>query len=132
MWTLVSGLEVILAAVAVILDLGIPTFVILALMLVSLLIRRQGLSTIGFHRVPHAWAFAAKMLAFAAGWTLLNIGLLKPIENHLTGTKQDMSQFMALKGNLAMLLIWIALSWTSPPSARRWRSSGSSRPASPT
>jgi hypothetical protein len=111
-WSLVSGIEVAVAAGAVILDLGIPTFVILALMVLSLLIRRQGLSTMGFHRVPRARAFTAKMLAFAAGWTLLNVGLLKPIENHLTGTTQDVSQFMALRGNLAMLLTWIALSWT--------------------
>jgi membrane protease YdiL (CAAX protease family) len=47
----------------------------------------------------------------AAGWTLVNIGLLKPIENHLTGTRQDMSQFTSLQGNLRMLLVWVALAW---------------------
>jgi membrane protease YdiL (CAAX protease family) len=108
---LVAAVEAALAAAAVILDLAVPTFVILALMVVSLLIRRQGLSTLGFHRVPHGWALVAKMLAFAAGWTLFDIGLLKPVENHLTGTQQDMSQFMSLQGNLGMLLTWVALSW---------------------
>jgi membrane protease YdiL (CAAX protease family) len=110
-WRLVAGVEVALAAVAVILDLAIPTFVILGLMVLSLVIRREGLSTMGLHRVPRPWILAGKMLAFAAGWSLLNIGLLKPIANHLTGTQQDMSQFMGLKGNLTMLLTWIALSW---------------------
>jgi membrane protease YdiL (CAAX protease family) len=107
----VAAVEVALAATAVILDLAVPTFVILALMVVSLLIRRRGLSTLGFHRVPHGWALAGKMAAFAAGWTLFDVGLLKPVENHLTGTQQDMSQFASLQGNLGMLLTWVVLSW---------------------
>jgi membrane protease YdiL (CAAX protease family) len=110
-WVVLAAVEVVLAAAAVILDLGIPTLVILAMMVASLLIRRQGLATLGLHRVAHGWVLAAKMLAFAAGWTLVNVGLLKPIANHLTGTTQDMSQFMALKGNLTMLLTLTALSW---------------------
>jgi membrane protease YdiL (CAAX protease family) len=111
-WAVVAAVEVALAAAAVILDLGIPTVAILALMVVSLLIRRQGLATLGFHRVPHAWALAATMLAFAAGWTLVTIAVLKPIENHLTGTTQDMTQYLPLQGNLTMLFTWLALSWT--------------------
>ena len=110
-WTLVAALEVALAATAVILDLAVPTFVILALMVVSLLIRRQGLSTLGFHRVPHGWALTGKMAAFAAAWTLFDVGLLKPVENHLTGAQQDMSQFVSLHGNLGMLLTWLVLGW---------------------
>lgn len=110
-WTVVAVAEIAAATVAVVLDLAIPTFVILALMAVSLLIRRQGLGSLGFHRVPHGFALTAKMLLVAAGWTLVTIGLLKPIENHLTGTKQDMSQFDSLQGNVAMLLAWTALSW---------------------
>ncbi len=111
-WAVIAAVEVALAATAVILDLGIPTFVILGLMVVSLLVRRQGPSSLGFHRVPHAWALVAKMLVVAAGWTLVTIALLKPIENHLTGTTQDMSQFTALKGNPTVLLTWLALSWS--------------------
>jgi membrane protease YdiL (CAAX protease family) len=111
-WAVVAAVEVALAAAAVILDLGTPTFVILALMVVSLLVRREGLSSLGFHRVPHALPLVAKMLAFAAGWTLVTIALVKPIGNHLTGTTQDMSQFLSLKGNATLLLTWLALSWT--------------------
>jgi uncharacterized protein len=111
-WRVVAGVEVALAAVAVLLDLAIPTFVILGLMVLSLLIRREGLSTMGFHRVRRPWALAGRMLIFAAGWSLVQIGLLKPIVNHISGTRQDMSQFMGLQGNLTMLLTWVALSWT--------------------
>ena len=106
-----AALEVALGATAVILDLAVPTFVILALMVVSLLIRRQGLSTLGFHRVPHGWVLTGKMAAFAAAWTLFDVGLLKPVENHLTSAQQDMSQFMSLHGNLGMLLTWLVLGW---------------------
>ena len=111
-WRLIAGVEVALAAVAVLLDLAIPTFVILGLMVLSLLIRREGLSTMGFHRVRRPWALAGKMLIFAAAWSLVQIGLLKPIVNHVSGTTQDMSQFMGLQGNLTMLLTWVALGWT--------------------
>jgi uncharacterized protein len=110
-WVVVATVEVGLAAAAVILDLAIPTFVILALMAVSLLIRREGLSSLGLHRVSRVPVLAGKMLALAAGWTLLDVGLLKPIEKHLAGAQQDMSQFSALQGNLGMLLTWIVLAW---------------------
>jgi membrane protease YdiL (CAAX protease family) len=110
-WQVVAAVEVVLSALAVIFDLAIPTFVILALMVVSLLIHRQGLSTMGFHRVHHASTLAAKMLALAAAWTLLDIGLLKPVENHLTGVRQDMSQFISLKGHVGMLITWVVLAW---------------------
>jgi membrane protease YdiL (CAAX protease family) len=110
-WRVVAGVEVSLAAAAVILDLAIPTFVILGLMVLSLLIRREGLATMGFHRVARPWVLVGKMLAFAAGWSLISVGLLKPMANHLSGTTQDMSQFSDLQGNLPMLLTWIALGW---------------------
>jgi membrane protease YdiL (CAAX protease family) len=54
---------------------------------------------------------AAKMLALAAAWTLLDVGLLKPVENHLFGVRQDMSQFISLKGHVGMLITWVVLAW---------------------
>src|SRR3954465_10902572 len=74
-WRVVAAVEVSLDAVAVILDLAIPTIVILALMAVSLLIRRRGLSTMGFRRVRHIGRLAATMLALAVGWMLVDVGL---------------------------------------------------------
>ena len=108
---LLAVVEVVLAATAVVLDLAIPTLVVLALMALSLLVRRQGPATLGFRRVRHGWSLAVTMFAFAVGWTVLAVGLLKPIENRLTGTTQDMSQFVALEGNLGMLLTWLVLAW---------------------
>lgn len=111
-WRIVAGVEVALAAVAVILDVAIPTVVILGLMVVSLVIRRDSLSTMGFHRVARPWVLAGTMLAFAAAWSLMNIAVLKPVVNHVSGTTQDMSQFMGLQGDLTKLLTLVALSWT--------------------
>jgi membrane protease YdiL (CAAX protease family) len=111
-WRLVAVVEVALAAAAVLLDLAIPTLVILGLMVVSLLIRREGLATMGFHRVPRPGILVAKMLLLAAAWTLVDVGLLKPVVNHLSGTTQDTSQFAGLQGDLTQLVIWVALGWT--------------------
>jgi membrane protease YdiL (CAAX protease family) len=110
-WRIVAGMEVALAAAAVILDVAIPTVVILGLMVVSLVIRRDGLSTMGFHRVARPWVLVGTMLAFAAGWSLIDIAVLKPVVNHVSGTTQDMSQFMGLPGDLTRLLTLIAVSW---------------------
>jgi membrane protease YdiL (CAAX protease family) len=110
-WPVLAAVELVLAAVTVILDLAIPSFVILGLMVISLLIRRQGLSSLGLRRARHPWSLTAKMMALAAAWTLVNVGLLKPIENHLTGTRQDMSQFESVQGNAIMLIVWLALAW---------------------
>jgi membrane protease YdiL (CAAX protease family) len=111
-WKGLAAVEVTLAAAAVLLDLAIPTFVILALATASLVVRRQGLSSLGLRRVDQGWRLAAKMLLFALAWTLLQLTLVMPVTNHLTGTRQDMSDFAALEGNLAMLLGLLALSWT--------------------
>ncbi len=51
-WKAVAAVEVVLAAATVILDLFVPTLVILVLIILSLLIRRARLSTLGFKRDP--------------------------------------------------------------------------------
>ena len=51
-WTALAAVEVVLAAVAVVLDLLIPTIVVLALAGLSLALRREGPATLGFRRTP--------------------------------------------------------------------------------
>jgi hypothetical protein len=51
------------------------------------------------------------MLAFAAGWTLLNVALLIPATNHLSGQRQDVSAFADLEGNLGLLALYLVLAW---------------------
>ena len=111
MWLGVIAVEAVLASAAVLFDLLIPTFVLLALMAVSLLVRRAGLSTLGFHRAAIV-PLAVKMLIFAGAWSLFQLSVTMPIANHLSGKKTDLSDYAKLEGNLGMLLGLLLLSWT--------------------
>src|SRR4051812_32860246 len=107
----VTGVEVMCASVAVALHLLIPTFILLAMAGVSLLIRREGWSSLGLRR-PVATGLAAKMLAFAAAWSVFQLSVTMPIANHLSGKRQDLSDFKDLEGNAGMLIGLLVLSWT--------------------
>ena len=107
---LLTMLELIASVIAVAFDLFIPALFILAVAGLSLLIRKEKFASLGFRK------FSAKlpltMLAWAAIWTLLDIGLFMPILNHLTGTVQDTSAFANLKGNVGQLVFFLVMSWT--------------------
>ena len=111
LWALLAAVEAAAAAVAVILDLLIPTFVLLAMAALSLLARRTGLASLGLHRIAEL-SLVWKMLAFAALWSLFQIGVTKPIANHVSGEKQDLSGFEGLEGNIGMLAVYLVLGWT--------------------
>jgi hypothetical protein len=53
-WTIITIVELIAAIVVIMLDLFIPAVVIVALMVVSLIIRREHIRTVGFKR-PKSW-----------------------------------------------------------------------------
>jgi hypothetical protein len=48
----------------------------------------------------------------AVVWSLLQLGLVMPVLNHLTGDRRDLSQFADLQGNLGMLAGFVLLTWT--------------------
>jgi membrane protease YdiL (CAAX protease family) len=102
----------VLAAAAVVLDIGLPTLVLLGLAVVSLAARRSGFASLGFHRVHRGWLLAAKMLFVAAMWTVVSQAVLIPVANHVTGQKQDVSDFAGIHGNLGMLAGFVLISWT--------------------
>ena len=111
-WTVVATVEVALAAAVVLLDLLLPTLVLLALAALSLLVRRDGPASLGIRRAGEGWPLVGKMLIFALVWTGLHLALLIPVANRVTGERQDMSDFEALEGNLGMLVALLVLSWT--------------------
>ncbi len=111
-WVAVAVIEVCIGAAAVLLDVLVPTLVILALMTVSLLIRREPLRSLGLHRFPEAWRTAAQILALTVAWTVLQLALVMPLLEHSTGERQDLTDFADLKGNAAMLGILLLVSWT--------------------
>jgi membrane protease YdiL (CAAX protease family) len=105
-----AAVEAVAAAVAVILDLLIPTLVLLAMAAVSLLVRRRGLGSLGLHRIAER-SLVPKMLAFAALWSLFQLGVTKPVANHISGDRQDLSGFEGLEGNIGMLVAYLVLGW---------------------
>ena len=49
-WTALAAVEVLLAATAILLDVLVPTIIILALAGISLALRKEGLATLGLRR----------------------------------------------------------------------------------
>jgi membrane protease YdiL (CAAX protease family) len=110
-WRVLAAFEVAVATVAVLADWFIPALVLVAMAAVSLLVRRRGPSSLGFHSTARPWRLGAQMLAFATAWTLLNVALLIPVSNHLSGRRQDVSGFSDLQGNLGLLVVYLVLAW---------------------
>jgi membrane protease YdiL (CAAX protease family) len=111
-WAIVAAAEVLLASAAVLLDLFIPTLVLLGLALVSLLIRRQGPSSLGLHRPARAHRLVIEVVGLSIAWILLTLALLMPVAEHLTGQRRDVSQFTAVEDNLGLLLFLLLMTWT--------------------
>ncbi|WP_219635395.1 CPBP family intramembrane glutamic endopeptidase [Nocardioides ungokensis] len=55
---------------------------------------------------------AVEVLGWTVAWTLLELALVIPVAEHLTGRRQDVSEFAELQGNLGLTLALIGLSWT--------------------
>jgi membrane protease YdiL (CAAX protease family) len=110
-WTIVTAVEVVAACAAILLDLVVPSLVLLAMAGVSLIVRRKHWSSLGFHR-PEDRRLVPKMFAFAVVWSVFQVGVAMPIANHVSGEKQDLSDFKDLEGNLGMLLVMLVLGWT--------------------
>jgi membrane protease YdiL (CAAX protease family) len=110
-WTVLTVVELGVAAAAVLADWFVPALVLVAMAAVSLAVRRQGPASLGFRRPGHPGRLAGQMLAFAAGWTLLNAALLIPVTNHLSGQRQDVSGFADLEGDLGLLALYLVLAW---------------------
>lgn len=108
----VAAAEVAVAAVVVVLDLLVPTLVILGLAGLSSLARRSGPAALGFARVARAGRMAVQVLALTAGWALVQLGLVMPVVERLTGATQDVSDFAIVEGDPAVLGGLLLLTWT--------------------
>jgi membrane protease YdiL (CAAX protease family) len=110
-WTWMAAGEVLLATLVVLADWFLPAVVLVGMAALSLALRRRGPRSVGFHRPGHPWRLVGQMAGFAAGWSLLNVALLIPVVNHVSGRRQDVSAFADLEGNLGLLLIYLAAAW---------------------
>lgn len=111
-WRIITVVELAAIVATILFDLFLPTLVLLGLMLVSLLIRREHISVMGFKR-PQSWlGMAGFAFVTAILMQLLAIGVVMPVMNRLTGETMDYSGFATLQGNLVHLLTILVLSWT--------------------
>ncbi len=114
--TLLIILEFALILAGIVLyTLGYLPFPILPLILVawaSLHLRQLRWRDVGLKR-PDRW-LPTIGLAFliGVGYQLLDILLIAPLLQKLTGESIDLSQFSLLRGNLVLLLAALALTWT--------------------
>lgn len=111
LWRLLAAVEVAAATVAVLADLFLPALVLVTMAAVSLAVRRRGPGSLGLHRPEHPWRLTGQMAVFALGWTLFNAAVLIPVTNHLSGSRQDVSAFANLEGNLGLLALYLSASW---------------------
>ena len=112
LWKIITVVELVVAAAVVLLDLFLPTIVILGMIFLSLFIRREHIRSLGFKR-PKSWA---RMVGFTfigvIFLQLLDVGVVLPIMNRLTGKTIDYSGFAHLQGNLGQLALLLVISWT--------------------
>ena len=111
-WKIITIVELVAAAAVVLMDLFLPTLVILGMTALSLLIRREKITVLGFRR-PKSWlGLSVIALLSAVILQLFDAGVMMPILNRLTGTTIDTSGFAQLQGNLQQLLMFLVLAWT--------------------
>ena len=110
-WQVIAVFEAAAATVTIVLDLLMPTLILLTMAALSLLARRQGLWSLGLHK-GRGTGLVLKMLIFAAAWSVFQLAVTMPLANHLSGHRQDLSGFDGLEGNVGMLAGLLLLSWT--------------------
>lgn len=108
---LTAGIEVVAATATVVLDLWLPTLVLLAMAALSLLMRRTGVGSLGLRRAGGT-ALVGKMLLFAGFWSVFQLSVTLPVAHHVSGARQDLSAFDDLEGNAGLLVVLLLLSWT--------------------
>lgn len=96
----------------VVLGAPLPAVVLSLLALGSLLVRREGVATLGLRRLSRPRRQVPHLVLLTLVWTTAVFLLVMPVTEHLTGSVQDTSEFAALEGNLPRLLLFLLLSWT--------------------
>jgi membrane protease YdiL (CAAX protease family) len=111
---LIFELLLVLAGLAIY-AFGIFPFPMLPLFLVawaSLRIRHLGWRDVGLRR-PDQWLPTIGLaLLVGIGYQALDVFLISPILQRLTGESIDLSQFSFLRGSLPALLFFLLISWT--------------------
>jgi membrane protease YdiL (CAAX protease family) len=107
-----AAVEVAIAAAVILLDLFLPTLVVLGLAALSLLVRHARPRTLGFSRLDRPGRAAGQILLCVVAWTLFQLAVVMPVVTHLAGQEQDLGVFADLEGDLNLLLALLVLTWT--------------------
>jgi len=105
-------IELGIMAAIVLFDLGMPALLIIAVGLLFMLLRKEGLSLLGFKIEKPIYKTVFSVFLLSVIWTIINFTVILPIINHLTGATRILTNFENLKGNTGLLLTLLAASWT--------------------
>jgi membrane protease YdiL (CAAX protease family) len=92
--------------------LPLPILPLILVAWVSLHIRHLRWWDVGLKHPDRWWRTIALALLVGVGYQVLDILLIAPLLQKLTGEAIDLSQFSLLRGNLVLLLAALALTWT--------------------
>jgi membrane protease YdiL (CAAX protease family) len=106
-----AGLELAAAVTAVALDLLIPALVILVVVTLSLAVRRERPASLGFHRLRRPVRTAGVVALLVAVWSVLQVVVLMPVLERVTGETQDFGVFEDLEGDVGLLALLLVASW---------------------
>ncbi len=67
---------------------------------------------VGLRRDPGWWRIALIGITAGVGYQLLSLYLVEPLTARLIGRLPDVSMFAPLKGNVRLVLFYLAISWT--------------------
>jgi membrane protease YdiL (CAAX protease family) len=104
--------ELIISSAIVVLNFLMPTLVLLVFGTGSLWARGKRWKDIGFTIPENFINIAAAGIAAGVAWAVINWFVFLPIINGLTGASLNLSTFEGIEGNLASLLLWLAVTWT--------------------
>ena len=79
LWNIITFVEIIAVAAVIVFDLFIPTIVILGMIVVSLLIRRERITSLGFKKSDSGLQMAGVILLNVVVWQLFQIGFIMPV-----------------------------------------------------
>ena len=109
---LLALLELSAMTAVILLDLLIPSLLVLLLGLAFCLVRRERMPTAWLPKRFKPFGFTLLMLGWALLWTTVQYGLLLPLQNRLLSGTRDVDAFASVQGNLSGLLLFLLASWT--------------------
>lgn len=109
---ILTVIELIVAIMIVLLDFFNRTLLILAMLALSLLIRREKFNSLGLKKSKSWPRVIGASFIIAVLLQLFDAGVLMPVLNRLTGTTINYSGFANLQGNPSQLLFLLPLGWT--------------------